>query len=210
MARRLSEAAPLPHQQKGLKKEEGCAANIAVLRQLVRGAQKEFSNICIGWIDFKKAFDSVGHTSLSPRLCNYISQLYVNTATSIKSDEAPINISRGVLQRDPPSPFLFNICLAWALTAVPKSIGVELGGNSINYLAFADDVALLASTRTRLQTALDRLAAAARLAGLEVGVKKCASLGVAAHKKKKTWAPRQNRLQDRRSSYPVSYPREVL
>ena len=64
MARRLSEVAPLPHQQKGFKKEEGCAANIAVLRQLVRGAQKKPSNIFIGWVDFKKAFDSVGHPLL--------------------------------------------------------------------------------------------------------------------------------------------------
>ena len=69
------------------------------------------------------------------------------------------------------------------MAAVPKSIGVALSGSSINYLAFADDVALLASTRTGLQTARDRLAAAARLVGLEAGVKKCVLLGVNAHKK---------------------------
>lgn len=49
-------------------------------------------------------------------------------------------------------------------------------------------MALQRSTRPGLQTTLERLSESAALLGLEVGVDKCAALGIAVNKKKKTWA----------------------
>jgi len=197
LAKRLNHVAPLPWQQKGFKQEEGCAANIAIIRALVRQAQQQPSSLYVAWVDFKKAFDSVGHPSLlaackrwglPARLTKYISHMYEMAATQLDEDSPPVNITRGVLQGDPLSPFLFNICLDWALADIPQNVGVHLGECRVNYLAFADDVAITASTRSGLQAALNRLVSSAGLAGLEVGVRKCATLGVLANKKRKTWA----------------------
>ena len=103
-------------------------------------------------------------------------------------------MKRGVLQGDPLSPYLFNICLDWALSGLSSDVGAELGGHRLTYLAFADDVALLANTRVGLQRNLDSLSGEARRIGLSLGVRKCATLGILANKKRKTWAQDSKRF----------------
>ena len=197
LSKRLHTLAPLPGRQKGFKAEEGCAANIALLKAMVKQAQTKAENLYVAWIDFKKAFDSVGHPSLiaamrrwgmPPSLAGYISQIYDRACTRIDGEGATTEIRRGVLQGNPLSPYLFNICLDWALSGLPKEVGVRFGSEFISYLAFADDVALCASTRCGLQAALDHLTEAGLGMGLEIGAPKCATLGLVAHKKGKTWA----------------------
>lgn len=62
--KRLGTLAPLPAQQKGFKPEEGCAANLTLIRSMVNAAKSGPRSLYVGWVDFKKAFDSVGHPSL--------------------------------------------------------------------------------------------------------------------------------------------------
>lgn len=64
LAKRLSTLAPLPIRQKGFKQEEGCTANLTLLRALVKRAKTTPASLYVAWVDFKKAFDSVGHPSL--------------------------------------------------------------------------------------------------------------------------------------------------
>ncbi len=55
------------------------------------------------------------------------------------------------------------------------------------YLAFADDLVLLAATPMGLKKAVESLTAAAAGLGLEVGKAKCATLGIRADGKRRTW-----------------------
>lgn len=57
-------AAPLPSAQKGFVTEEGVAANINLLQTMVQNTKKNNDNLSEAFIDFKKAFDSVGLPSL--------------------------------------------------------------------------------------------------------------------------------------------------
>ena len=61
LARRVSTWAPLPRSQRGFREEDGCAANILLLKAALRHAKAAPSPIYMAFIDFKKAFDSVGH-----------------------------------------------------------------------------------------------------------------------------------------------------
>ena len=99
------------------------------------------------------------------------------------------------MQGDPLSPLLFNMTLDWALSAIPLEVGVSIGGTRYQYLAFADDVALLASTEVGLRRSVNSFVDMARRLGLEVGHSKCATLGILADGKKKTWFSKKVELQ---------------
>ena len=73
------------------------------------------------------------------------------------------------MQGDPLSPWLFNATLDQALSALPLEVGVAIGGTKYRYLAFADDVVLLATSPVGLRRSVDALASAASGLGLEVG-----------------------------------------
>ena len=202
---RLMAAAPLPMEQKGFAPEEGVAANILLLQELINSATSNKTNLCVAFIDFKKAFDSVSHPSLvaatkrwgfPPELTEYIRTLYDKASTSIMGDTCPIR--RGVLQGDPLSPYLFNITLDWALSQVPADVGARLAGTPIPYIAYADDVALTASTPCGLQASLNALAQGAAGVGLEIGLPKCATLYIRGDGKRKRW------LVDTKTTFEVS------
>ena len=78
----------------------------------------------------------------------------------------------GVMQGDPLSPLLFNLTLDWALSAAPQEVGVTIDGTQFQYLAFADDVVLLATSPVGLGRSVGAVTIEAARLGLEVGHKK--------------------------------------
>ncbi len=107
----------------------------------------------------------------------YVGNMLEQANTDIDGIRVPI--TRGVMQGDPLSPLLFNVPLDWALSAAPEEVGVDLGGTRFRYLAFADDVVLLASSPVGLRRSVEAVTSTAQALGLEVGPSKCATLGIA-------------------------------
>ena len=65
--------------------------------------------------------------------------------------------NRGVKQGCPLSPILFNIVLEGLLKYLATSnAGYTLAGHSINSLAYADDICIIASNREDIQSLLDQ------------------------------------------------------
>ena len=194
IAARLMKAASLPPRQKGFAPEEGVAANLLLIQELIKEHTKNNDSLCFAFIDFKKAFHSVGHPSLlaatrrwgiPSSLTTYIKNLYKKASTNILGKD--VKITRGVLQGDPLSPYLFNICLDWALSSLPAGVGASLAGEAIPYIAYADDVALTARTPLGLQALIDALVDGAGRVGLELGYNKCATMNIKGDKKRKRW-----------------------
>ncbi len=88
-------------------------------------------------------------------VCNTLAQ----ANTDLDGFRVPID--RGVMQGDPLSPLLFNVILDWALSAAPEEVGVDLCWTHFRYLAFADDVVLLASSPVGLRMSVDTVASTA-------------------------------------------------
>ena len=194
MAKRLATHVPLPRSQRGFTAEEGCAANLLLVRELIMRAKVELKPLYLAFLDFKKAFDSVGHPAIrmaclrrgtGEKFSAYMGKIYDQAKTDLDGAEVPL--SRGVMQGDPLSPLLFNMTLDWALSAVPEAVGVDLCGERLQYLAFADDVVLLSSSPVGLRKSVEAVVSRARLLGLEVGHSKCATLGIAVDGKGKKW-----------------------
>lgn len=169
------------------------ASNL-LLQSIIKQCKDKWKDGVVAFLDFRKAFDSIFHDSLitaarrwgpPSTLVAYISDLYRKATTTILGDETSIN--RGVLQGDPLSPLLFNITLDWALEELSQDLGIEVNGNRISNIAYADDVALIATTKIGMQIQLNALKSAAQKVGLELGPAKCATLFMKGDKKRKKW-----------------------
>ena len=175
MAKRLATYVPLPRSQRGSTAEEGCAANLMLVCELIHRAKVALKPLYVDFLDFKKAFDSVGHPAImmaclrqgtGEKFSAYVGKIYDQAMTDFDGAQAPL--TRGVVQGDPLSTLLFNMTLNWALSAVPEDVGVDLYGARLRYLAFADDVVLLASSPVGLRKSVKAVVSRARLLGLEV------------------------------------------
>lgn len=66
----------------------------------------------------------------------------------------------------------------YILKGLSKDIGIKYGGKTINALAYADDVVLMASSRQGLSYLLDKFVVRAASLGLNLGVRKCTTSGL--------------------------------
>ena len=88
------------------------------------------------------------------------------------------------------SAYVFNAVIDWALSELDPSISVKLGDERISYLAYADDIALMATTPEGLQTQLDKFAASLAKSGLSISTGqggKSASLRIDIDGEAKKW-----------------------
>ena len=194
IAKRIMERLPTEQRQKGFKQEEGTASNIMLLRAMIEEAKDKPSPIYMAFVDFRKAFDSISHEALlravkfaglSQESAEYLNNVYRKIQTQVLG--RTVKITRGVMQGDPMSPSLFNLTLQYALQSLLPDIGVPWGQELIKYLAFADDIVLVATSRPGLQLQINALLQKAGMLGLEAGFRKCATVGIMVNPRKGTW-----------------------
>ena len=124
---------------------------------------KEFNlPLCVGYIDYEKAFDSVEHFAIFEALrkinvkedyVQILENIYFNATVRIHIDSMesePFPIKRGVRQVDPISPKLFTAAIEDIFRKAELTDGIDMDGETLTDLGFADDVALL--TKTPQQT----------------------------------------------------------
>ena len=123
------------------------------------------------FIDLRKAYDTVWRPGLFylllkhgvPRkIFNVVSSMYGSTTNEIKithglSDSFEAN--RGVKQGDVLSPLLFNIFMNNIVDELKNANcdPINIGNMNINCLLYADDLVLLSSSSSGLQTCIDIL-----------------------------------------------------
>ena len=144
------------------------------------------------WLDLKDAYSSVPHSTLMRVLnlagirgstIDIIRDIYTDSITRIKTKaeiSRPIVCRRGVKQGCPLSPILFNLVMEAVIRAVedvPES-GYNMANSCIKSLAYADDLCILATSRSTTQEMLDQAHLASRRAGLTFNARKGASLTI--------------------------------
>ena len=73
-----------------------------------------------------------------------------------------------------------------------QSIGVRVVQELVSYLAYADDLVLLAGSREELQRQVNLVTAALSKCGLEVNPAKCATMSLVADLQRRLWYVSQN------------------
>nr|BAC82590.1 reverse transcriptase [Ciona intestinalis] len=202
LAQRMETSLPLGERQKAFRKVDGICHNIWSLRSLIHNSKDNLKELNITFLDVRKAFDSISHKSLGiaaarlglpPPLITYISNLYPNCSTKLKVNgkiSKPIEVRRGVRQGDPLSPLLFNAVMDWALSELDPRVGVQIGEQRINHLAFADDIILVSSTKIGMVSSINTLSRHLAKSGLEISAGKegkSASMAIVVDGKKKMW-----------------------
>src|SRR5271156_5193002 len=118
--------------------------------------------MCLTFIDYEKAFDSVEHLGIISAVRNHgVSEAYIdllintynNGCAEIRLDRVSpkFPIKRGVRQGDTISPKLFNAGLEEVFKRLQWDTIVRVNGESISQLRFADDIVLISSSPEELQ-----------------------------------------------------------
>ena len=136
------------------------------LDHLLRDAKNAKREITVVLLDLKNAFGSVNHNLIRASLQHHhlptkflqiFNSIYNDSYISVtvnKKWTAQIKIHRGVLQGDPSSPILFNLCFNTLMITLKQPEYINLGyytnsmGKSLHraWLQFSDDAAIVASS----------------------------------------------------------------
>ena len=179
--------------QNGFRPDRSTTSHILALRRIVEELNNHNKEAVIVFIDFKKAFDSIDRNvmfkileayGIPQEIVDAIKIMYTNTSATVITPEGLtdlFSINTGVLQGDPLAPFLFIICLDYALhKAINQSDGITLKrrmssrhpAEHLADLGYADDIALFGDTVHNAQDLLIKVELACQASGLYLNASK--------------------------------------
>lgn len=178
----------LNENQSGFRRNRGPMDNIFSLTAIAHiYLRLRKSRLYAIFVDFKKAFDSILHLLLwenlykngvSSKVIRVIKDLYMKAKVKIKSENTTsttIDVTKGVLQGDSLSPFLFALFIndIEEFFRQNRSKGVNIDGTSdLLMLLFADDIVILGDSPIDVQRKLNILEAYTRYKKLSVNITK--------------------------------------
>ena len=191
----------LPDEQKGArKKSRGTKDQLLVDKTILREAKKLKKNVAMSWIDYKKAYDMVPHSSIIEilkitKVAGNIQALITNSMgkwgtllTSNEDDLGKVAIKRGIFQGDSFSPLLFVMAMI-PLTLILRNVevGFRFCGSreKVNHLLFMDDLKLYGKDECELERLVGIVKEYSDDIGMKFGLDKCGVLVVERGVKKK-------------------------
>ena len=170
-----------PPEQAGFRKGYSTIDHIHTLRQVIQKTEEYNRPLCLAFVDYEKAFDSVEtwavlrslqRCQIDYRYIEVLKSLYENATMSVKLQDQntkPIQLQRGVRQGDVISPKLFTAALEDIFKLLDWSrLGININGEYINHLRFADDIVIMAETLEDLSTMLNDLSRVSAGVGLKM------------------------------------------
>ena len=173
-----------PREQAGFRSGYSTTDHIHVLNQLMEKSTEYDKPLCLAFIDYEKAFDSVEISAVMQALrkqgiqetyVRTLEDVYTNSTATIKlhKDSERIPIGKGVRQGDTISPKLFTACLEEVFKNLEwENVGIKIDGEYLNNLRFADDIVLMSESGEELQMMLGDLNRESRKIGLKMNMGK--------------------------------------
>ena len=192
--------------QAGFRRHRGCRDNILLLRVLIDQVIKLNKNICITFIDYSAAFDSISHKFLDKILAaagasrktraifRAIYQAAEGTArvrglNGLTIYSKAFKVRRGVIQGDVMSPIFFVLAMEQIFRLYDDNRdGVTLGNHlHIGVLGYADDAALVSASCDKMTTRISNVSKGSKVdADMTINTDKTKNMHVS---KQETIAP---------------------
>ena len=169
-----------PREQAGFRKGYSTTHHLQALNQTTEKSNEYNLPLCIGFIHYENAFDTVEHfaifealrkTNINETYINILQNIYSQAIARIPldksvSDEFPIH--RGVRQGGPLSPTLFTAVMEEVFKKADISEGVNVDGETLTNLRLADDVALFNETTKQMEKHLNSRNSESLKVGLKI------------------------------------------
>ena len=185
----------LRKEQAGYRTGRGTTEQVFILRNIIEQVNEWQATLYMNFVDFEKAFDSVHHKSLwlimekygiPEKMVRMVRAFYEDFQCAVE-DQGEIcewfDIKTGVKQGCNMSGFLFLIVMDWVMR---RTVGQGENGirwkltSKLDDLDFADDVALLSSTRQQIQSKTTRMDKEATRVGLKINTQKTKTMKINA------------------------------
>ena len=139
--------------------------------------------IHMAFVDYEKAFDSIQHKavfealkqhSVEEKYINILKETYDGGTAQVRTESLSrkIKIMTGVRQGDTLSPVLCTAALEEIFRRMEVEAGININGERMNNLRFADDIILFAEKEEHLSTLLNNLNEEGRKDGMRMNKKK--------------------------------------
>lgn len=173
-----------PREQAGFRRTYSTIDHIFTLTQLIEKFSEYGKKLYVAFIDYCKAFDSIKHEPLwlalqtqgvENRYIEILKEIYKNSKAVVKLEGKgePFDIRRGVKQGDPISPNLFTALLEYIFRQLDwENKGINLNGEYLSNLRFADDIVLISENHKDLEYMLNTLDVESRKCGLQMNKQK--------------------------------------
>ena len=169
-----------PREQAGFRKGYSTTDHLQALNQIIEKSNECNLPLCIGFIDYEKAFDTVEHfaifealrkTNVNETYINILQNIYNQATARVHLDKlvsTEFLIYRGVRQGDSLSPKLFTAVMEEVFKKADISYGANADGENLTNLRFADDVALFNETTKQMEKHLNNLNSESLKVGLKI------------------------------------------
>ena len=185
--------------QKGFEKgTDGVTEHNELLAHIMHTAKREQRSICVALLDLKNAFGLIQHSFIRQALkfhfvpqefIQIFDEIYEKSTISVAVGDTwsdAIKVKRGVLQGDPASPLLFNICINTFLLTINKPELSQLGFSwglpkkrmRRSWLQYADDAIVIAPDIKAAQQLISLFESWCKHADMEIRRDKCSVYGM--------------------------------
>ena len=158
----------LCEEQCAYRKDRSCTDNLFILTSLIRSRKSAGLPTYACFVDYSRAFDVINVDLLMYRIHNIginggfykaLRSLYTDMYACVEVGKYRTDIFRlesGIRQGDVLAPTMFTTYVDSLLERLKKSgIGIQVQGEVINALMYADDLCMIASSEAELQKLID-------------------------------------------------------
>ncbi|KAL1447418.1 hypothetical protein WDU94_003530 [Cyamophila willieti] len=171
-------------EQAGFRRNFSTLDHIQTVRELIERHIEFEMPLCLAFVDFEKAFDSVKTSAVIKSLeeggvestyINVLNTIYNSASATIEihNQTAKINLEKGVRQGDTISPKLFIAVLEMVFKKLNwENKGILINNEYLNHLRFADDIVVMSNNTKELESMLKDLTDTCLEIGLKMNLSK--------------------------------------